>query len=402
MSRAVPIEPDTRFIRDLKASGGDALKKCFQCATCSVVCNLSPAERPFPRKEMVWAQWGLKERLKGDPDIWLCHQCNDCSKYCPRGARPGDVMAALRRRQIEENAAPRFLGRMVNDPRFLPVIFAFPVVLLLLLMSAAGTLHIPQGEIIYRNFIPQWPVVDVLFPLTALWAALSSALGVRRLWTGFEAFSGGPGVRLSFKPAFFVTLSVLTHKYFKECLVDRMRYFAHFNIMWGFILLGVTTTSVAAGVYLFHEETPYALTNPIKWIGNLGGLALIAGSLLAIFHRLLKKTVDGGKGTYFDWLFLLVVLSTGITGLLAECLRLADVAEFAYPVYFVHLVFVWLLFASLPFSKFAHFLYRLSALVFAQAAGRELSRGALPYAFARTNTGSAGLGGGLDASRREA
>ncbi len=95
-------------------------------------------------------------------------------------------MAALRRRQIEDNAAPRFLARMVSDPRFLPVIFAFPVMLLLLFMSAAGTLHIPQGEIIYRKFIPQWPVIDVLFPLTAVWAALSAAFTLRRLWAGFR------------------------------------------------------------------------------------------------------------------------------------------------------------------------------------------------------------------------
>lgn len=390
MSQAAPIEPDISFIRELKTSGGDDLKKCFQCATCSVVCNLSPAERPFPRKEMVWAQWGLKDRLASDPDVWLCHQCNDCSKYCPRGARPGDVMAALRRRQIEDNAAPRFLARMVSDPRFLPVIFAFPVMLLLLFMSAAGTLHIPQGEIIYRKFIPQWPVIDVLFPLTAVWAALSAAFTLRRLWAGFGAFSGDPSVSLSYKPAFITALAVLTHKYFKECVTDRARYLAHLNIMWGFILLVVTTTSVAAGVYLFHQETPYALSNPIKWIGNIGGLALVAGSLIAIFHRLLNET-DAGKGTYFDWLFLIVVFLTGLTGLSAEVLRLADVAGLAYPVYFAHLVFVWFLFAYLPFSKFAHFLYRLCALVFTQAAGRELSRAALPYALAQARTGPAGI-----------
>jgi quinone-modifying oxidoreductase subunit QmoC len=244
-------------------------------------------------------------------------------------------------------------------------------------------------------------VVDVLFPLTAIWAALSAAFAVRRLWIGFNAFPHGPTVSLSFKPAFLTALKVLSHRYFKECLVDRARYFAHFNILWGFILLGVTTTSVAAGVYLFHQETPYALSNPIKWIGNIGGLALIAGSLIAVFHRLSLET-DAGKGTYFDWLFLLVVLSAGITGFLAEVLRLADIAELAYPIYFAHLVFVWFLFAYLPFSKFSHFLYRLCALVFAQHIGRELARGALAYTLAQKKTGSAGLEGGLDAFRGEA
>ena len=174
-------------------------------------------------------------------------------------------------------------------------------------------------------------------------------------------------------------------------MTDRARYLAHLNIMWGFILLVVTTTSVAAGVYLFHQETPYALSNPIKWIGNIGGLALVAGSLLAIFHRLSER--DGCRER--DILRLAFPDRRSLSGphgsLRRRCSGSPDVAGLAYPVYFAHLVFVWFLFAYLPFSKFAHFLYRLCALVFAQATGRELSRAALPYALAQARTGPAGI-----------
>jgi quinone-modifying oxidoreductase subunit QmoC len=378
MPQATLVEPDLQFIKQVKAYGGDTLKKCFQCATCSVVCNLSPQERPFPRKEMIWTQWGLKDRLAQDPDIWLCHHCNDCSKYCPRGAKPGDVLSALRHMAILNHAFPRFVALMVGDPRFLPVVFAIPVILLLLLMSAAGTLHIPEGEILYRKFIPQWPVVDVLFPLTAIWAVICSAIGVRRLWAGFQG--GNPEEKVLEKTSIPDLLSrqvlptifdILKHSKFKECVVNRARYLAHLNILWGFILLAITTAFVAAGVYVFGKQTPYPLTNPIKWIGNIGAIILIVGSSLAISHRL-SRDEDAGKATYFDWLFLLVVLFTGITGLLAEILRLANHPGVAYPVYFIHLTFVWFLFAYLPFSKFAHLLYRTTALVYARSMGREI------------------------------
>jgi quinone-modifying oxidoreductase subunit QmoC len=378
MVPATPVEPDLDFIKEVKTHGGETLKKCFQCATCSVVCNLSPEDRPFPRKEMIWAQWGLKDRLAYAPDVWLCHQCSDCSKYCPRGAKPGDVLASLRHISVLRNAFPRFVASMVNDFRFLPVVFGIPVVLLLALMYACGTLGIPEGEIIYRKFIPQWPGVDVLFPLTAIWAVICSAIGVRRLWAGFrEGILGGKPMDdpsradSPVKQIIFTIFDILKHSKFKECVVNRARYLAHLNILWGFILLGITTTCVAAGVYIFGQETPYSLTNPIKWVANIGAAILIVGSVLAISHRL-SGDDDVGKATYFDWLFLLVVLFTGITGLLAEILRLANQPTLAYPVYFIHLTFVWFLFAYLPFSKFAHLLYRTTALVYARTAGREL------------------------------
>ena len=68
-------------------------------------------------------------------------------------------------------------------------------------------------------------------------------------------------------------------------------------------------------------------------------------------------------------------LITGITGLLCEILRLADAPGVAYPMYFIHLVFVWFLFAYFPFSKFAHLAYRTTAMVYARSMGRELKKG---------------------------
>ncbi len=115
MAETLLLRPDRQFVEDIVASGGGDLKKCFQCATCSVACELSTGNTPFPRKEMIWAQWGLRDRLLASPDVWLCHQCNDCSTRCPRGARPGDVLAAVRKQAVMHHSAPRIIGNWVNN-----------------------------------------------------------------------------------------------------------------------------------------------------------------------------------------------------------------------------------------------------------------------------------------------
>ena len=144
MAEGKLIKPDLDFVKRVMSSGGESLKKCYQCATCSVVCNMTPDDKPFPRKEMIHAQWGLKEKLFGNPDIWICHQCSDCTAYCPRGAKPGEVLGAIRKVSIEHYSFPSFLGRMVGDPKFLIFLLVVPIVLFGVVAPYLGHLIPPQ------------------------------------------------------------------------------------------------------------------------------------------------------------------------------------------------------------------------------------------------------------------
>lgn len=131
---------------------------------------------------------------------------------------------------------------------------------------------------------------------------------------------------------------------------------------------------MALGIYLFGKETPWSLAHPVKIMGNLGGLILVLGSGYALWRRI-SPLPNKGKNAYADWLFLYSVFLTGLSGLLTEGLRLVNLANLAYPMYFLHLTFVWYLFLSLPFSKFAHAMYRTLAILYARSAGKDFQGG---------------------------
>ena len=42
MSDNTLVNPNLEFIDEVVGLGGDTLKKCFQCATCSVACPIAP------------------------------------------------------------------------------------------------------------------------------------------------------------------------------------------------------------------------------------------------------------------------------------------------------------------------------------------------------------------------
>ena len=143
------IAPDLNFVNDVIKAGGDSLKKCFQCATCTVVCNVTPEDKPFPRKEMVQAQWGLKDDLFRNPDIWLCHQCNDCTAHCPRGAKPGEVLGAVRQMSIVKHSKPSFLAKLAGSKAGLIPLLAIPAVIFLVMLQCLF-LKISNNQIKYQ------------------------------------------------------------------------------------------------------------------------------------------------------------------------------------------------------------------------------------------------------------
>jgi len=377
------VSPDLQFVNQILKSGGESLKKCYQCATCSVVCNLTQNDKPFPRKEMIHAQWGLKNKLFGNPDIWLCHQCSDCTAYCPRGAKPGEVLNAVRKMSIENYAAPTFLGKALANPGSLIPLLAVPALIFAIILSSLGHLNfakIPlneKGQISYHEFLPSVYIDSVFVPI-ALFAVISLVIGLSRYWKDMLLTAGPVTPKGSLSNAITATIGeIISHKRFEKCNVTKDRKLAHLLVFFSFIGLAITTGW--AVLYLYGPvimpliglkpfswmlgPSPYPLSDPVKWLANVSALALLVGITLVMRNRL-KNQEKAGKGGYYDWLFIYIIYAIMATGILSEVVRLSNIAVLAYLIYFTHLIVVFFLFAYAPFSKMAHMVYRATAMVF--------------------------------------
>jgi quinone-modifying oxidoreductase, subunit QmoC len=381
MAKELVAEPDLKFTQDIIAAGAGDLKKCYQCATCSVACRIAPDNNPYPRKEMIWAQWGLKDRLLNDPDVWMCHQCNDCSTQCPRGANPGDVLKAVRKMAIQENSWPSFLGKLVGSPALFVPAIAIPVVVVLLLVFANQGFSFPQ-PVNYGKFI-NYVYIQVIFTAALLFAVVSMVLSLKKFWASLETNNlvGGSGERKAFFPSLIEALKeILPHTTFKECQANNIRYTSHLLVFWGMIGLLVTTTIVAFNIDILHIAPPSQNgpgTLPIKILGNVSAVSFVLGLGIMLIRRLTAPEQTGGS-SYFDWFFIFVIFGTGSTGLLTELIRYAGSPGGAYVLYAVHLMFVLALFLYLPFSKFAHLGYRTVAITWGKSSGRNLKFPVLP------------------------
>ena len=89
----------------IKASGGDAFKRCFQCGLCDVVCPWNRVRDFSMRKIVRQAAFGLTD-IESE-DIWLCTTCGRCPQQCPRDVQQIESGIALRRIATEYGVFPK-------------------------------------------------------------------------------------------------------------------------------------------------------------------------------------------------------------------------------------------------------------------------------------------------------
>lgn len=385
--RALLIDPDLEFIEMLGFNAGGNFKKCIQCGTCSGTCTLTPDVKSFPCKEMSWATWGMKDRLRADLDVWLCYQCNDCSARCPRGARPGDVLGAIRREVVREYSFPSFMAKWSSEPQSLLLMLGLPIALLAAMLyfrapleEALGIVPDTDSTIVYAYsaYFPQW-MLNLFFGFFTVVTFLIAVAGVSRFWSIMEK---GQHLRGRTEPvmgrwqAIYVGLKkALTHEHFGTCEKSHSRIWSHALVMFGFAALTAVTLWVITAPYnpLIKNAFvyPFAFLSPWKILANVGGLAALFGVCVMGYERVVE-TDKNAQDSFSDWALIGAVIAVLVSGFATEALHYVRLEPHRHLVYFAHLVFVFALLMYLPYSKLAHILYRTTALVFAERYGRKI------------------------------
>lgn len=108
---------DSQFKYDVAAHpGGDNIKLCFACGTCTAGCPVSAIDPDYnPRKIIRQVVLGMRKEVLSSPVIWRCVQCYSCTAKCPQNVKFRDVMKALREMAAQEGYVDKKLLNEVEQ-----------------------------------------------------------------------------------------------------------------------------------------------------------------------------------------------------------------------------------------------------------------------------------------------
>jgi len=87
--------------------GGERLRKCIQCGTCTGSCPVSYTMDLSPREVIARFRAGDIETILRSRTIWICASCYACTARCPVEIKITDLLYALKRVAMEKRIRPR-------------------------------------------------------------------------------------------------------------------------------------------------------------------------------------------------------------------------------------------------------------------------------------------------------
>lgn len=364
---------DPTFLHELKEYGAVGVEKCFNCGNCTAVCPLAEEDANFPRRLIRYAQLGMKDRLAASKDVWMCYYCGDCSATCPRGAEPGEFMAAARRFATAQYDVTG-LAKLLYKSGWFNLVFTIAMTFFFGLFLLAFHRPAPLDHLALFEFIPEVYIQIAGISLFVL-VALGILAGLTRMVRGVISHGGLP---FNFNEHPHLNWGAAIWEAFAVEFVGQKRYrtddceeqspapwylrkwVVHAAILYGFLGLFAAT----ALDFLFKPlGSMVPLYYPMRLLGTTAGLFLMYGTTAASYKRLQKRDKYTSDSHLSDWMPLILLWLLGLTGFLLEIAVYALLpAMWGYVLLIFHVSLAMDLFLLLPVSKFAHIIYRTTAL----------------------------------------
>jgi citrate/tricarballylate utilization protein len=310
----------------------------------------------------------------------LCHNCGACLHAC-QYAPPHEfainvprAMAQVRGETYTAHAWPAALGRLYQKQGLtLALALAASLTLILMLgVAAQGSWqellwHAPMAGDFYRIF-PHNLMVALFAPVFGF-AILALGVGVVRFWRAQDPGALPAGARRQAQAEaakHALSLTYLGGGHEEGChdeddaFTERRRR-AHHLTFYGFLLCFAATSVATLYHYLFGWVAPYSFSSMPKLLGMTGGIALTIGTAALWRLNLRRHPLHGDPAQRpMDRGFIALLFGTALTGLVLTLMRGTGALAL---LLCVHLGFVMALFATLPYGKFAHGVYRSAALL---------------------------------------
>ena len=353
------VKADPNLMKDLKHFGLKDANKCFHCGNCTAVCPLSTPENPFPRKIVKYAQMGLTDKLLTSPEPWLCYYCGDCSDRCPRGADPGETMMVMRRYLTSKYDWTGF-SRLFYISEAFEVIAVTVVAMLIGLAFMLFHGPIITDRVALNTFAP----AHIIEILDLIMAAVLSTVLLSNVWRCVKFTMGDllKEIPLSMyvKKLYDLVFHTVTQYQFSEC-EDRKQWIVHLLIMTGYSSVFLM---VVVGIRWFQRDMiihpDYKVLSVImSLVGYYATFAIMYGTTYALIGRIKKSKAPYKNSHGTDWMFLVLLQLTTITGILVHIFVFLEYPMATYIIYAIHLmVAIPMLVLEVPFAKWAHLAYR--------------------------------------------
>ncbi|MBW2091913.1 MAG: 4Fe-4S ferredoxin, partial [Deltaproteobacteria bacterium] len=241
----------------------------------------------------------------------------------------------------------------------------------LLVGLALWLFHAPNPNMEHAHINSVWPV-EAMEIADLIMAAVLSAFLLSNAARCFLFIMGDLKTKIPLKhyiaEAKELVLHFLTQKQFGEC-TDRTQWVVHLLIMTGystvflmvvvFLAGGIDFLGLSWEKIRFQRDVIYPIWHPMRLLGYYATAAILYGTTYAIIGRIKKSKASYKNSHGTDWMFLILLQLTTLTGIFIHFTRLLDWALTTYILYALHLmVAVPMLVLEVPFAKWAHLAYR--------------------------------------------